>query len=30
MRMIHLHKEQFVGMLYEQTGGATARHTRHH
>merc|ERR1719350_613107 len=25
LRMIHLHKEQFVGMLYEQTGGATGR-----
>ena len=30
MRQINLHKEQFVALLYEQTGGATGRYARHH
>ena len=30
MEAINTHKEQFVAMLYEQTGGATNRYARHH
>lgn len=30
MEAINTHKEQFVAMLYEQTGGATNKYARHH
>ena len=30
MEAINTHKEQFVAMLYEQTGGATTKYARHH
>ena len=30
MEAINSHKEQFVAMLYEQTGGATNKYARHH
>ena len=30
MEAINTHKEQFVAMLYEQTGGDTSKYARHH